>query len=118
MIAAILHARDMTKMFSSRRAERYGVAGRIESTVTTMTIQLSAELEAALKEQANAHGLSLDGYVREVLERNVMTAIPREVTVTPFRTGRGMFAKYGQAPSFEEMEANRTEMFRHFGEDF
>jgi hypothetical protein len=27
-----------------------------------------------------------------------------------------MFAKYGQAPSAEEIDANRAEMFRNFGE--
>jgi len=28
-----------------------------------------------------------------------------------------MFAKYGPAPSAEEIDANRADMFRHFGED-
>jgi hypothetical protein len=36
----------------------------------------------------------------------------------PFKTGRGMFAKYGQAPSAEEIDANRADMFRNFGEDY
>jgi hypothetical protein len=35
----------------------------------------------------------------------------------PFKTGCGMFAKYGQAPSAEEIDANRADMFRNFGED-
>ena len=29
-----------------------------------------------------------------------------------------MFAKYGHAPSTEEIDANRAEMFHRFGEDF
>jgi hypothetical protein len=29
-----------------------------------------------------------------------------------------MFAKYGQAPSAEEIEANRADMFRNFGESY
>jgi hypothetical protein len=29
-----------------------------------------------------------------------------------------LFAKYGQAPSAEEIDANRADMFRNFGEDF
>jgi hypothetical protein len=29
-----------------------------------------------------------------------------------------MFAKYGQAPSAEEIDANRADMFRNFGEDY
>jgi hypothetical protein len=36
----------------------------------------------------------------------------------PFITGYGMLAKYGQAPSAEEIDENRREMFRGFGEDF
>ena len=36
----------------------------------------------------------------------------------PFKTGRGMFAKYGQAPSAEEIDANRADMFQNFGEHF
>jgi hypothetical protein len=33
------------------------------------------------------------------------------------KTGRGVFAKYGQAPSGEEIDANRADMFGNFGED-
>ncbi len=36
-----------------------------------MMIELPEKLEAALKVQANAHGVSADGYVREVLERDL-----------------------------------------------
>lgn len=34
-----------------------------------------------------------------------------------FKTGRGMLAKYGPAPSTEEIDENRREMFRRFAED-
>jgi len=36
----------------------------------------------------------------------------------PFKSGRGMLAKYGPAPSAEEIDENRSDMFRGFGEDF
>jgi hypothetical protein len=36
----------------------------------------------------------------------------------PFETGRGMLAKYGPAPSADEIDANRADMFRGFAEDF
>jgi len=36
----------------------------------------------------------------------------------PFTSGYGMLAKYGPAPSAEEIDENRREMFRGFGEDF
>ncbi|MFZ0803953.1 MAG: hypothetical protein WBQ09_10890 [Terriglobales bacterium] len=83
-----------------------------------MTIELPDKLEAALKAQANAHGVSPSGYVCEVLERELAPSLGGQSSGVPFKTGRGMFAKYGQAPSAEEIDANRADMFRHFGEDF
>ena len=83
-----------------------------------MTIELPEELEAALKAQANAHGVSPAGYVREVLERDLASSLEAQSSGAPFKTGRGMFAKYGQAPSAEEIDANRADMFRNFGENF
>jgi len=82
-----------------------------------MMIELPKELEAALKAQANAHGVSADGYAREVLERDLASTLEVQSSGIPFKTGRGMFAKYGQAPSAEEIDANRADMFRKFGED-
>ena len=82
-----------------------------------MMIELPEKLAAALKAQANAHGVSVAGYVREVLERDLASSIEKQSSGAPFKTGRGMFAKYGQAPSAEEIDANRADMFRNFGED-
>jgi hypothetical protein len=36
----------------------------------------------------------------------------------PLKTGRGMLAKYGPAPSAEELDENRKDMFHGFGENF
>jgi plasmid stability protein len=83
-----------------------------------MMIELPEKLEAALKVQANAHGVSADGYVREVLERDLASSLEARSSDVPFKTGRGMFAKYGQAPSAEEIDANRADMFRNFGENY
>jgi hypothetical protein len=83
-----------------------------------MTIELPKELEAALESEASAHGISAAEYVREVLERNLAVRRAAENSATPFNTGRGTFAKYEPAPSAEEIDANRAEMFRKFGEDF
>ena len=83
-----------------------------------MMIELPEKLEAALKVQANAHGVSADGYVREVLERDLASSLEAQSSGAPFKTGRGMFAKYGQAPSAEEIDANRADMFRNFGENY
>jgi plasmid stability protein len=83
-----------------------------------MMIELPEKLETALKAQANAHGVSAAGYIREVLERDLASSLEAQSAGAPFKTGRGMFAKYGQAPSAEEIDANRAEMFRSFGEGF
>ena len=83
-----------------------------------MKIELPEKLEVALKVQANAHGISPAGYVCEVLERDLASSLEASSSGVPFKTGRGMFAKYGQAPSAEEIDANRTDMFQNFGKRF
>ena len=81
-----------------------------------MLIEVPQELEAALKSQANAHGVSPAGYVRVMLERDLAQSVQAQSQVAPFKTGRGILAKYGPAPSNEEIDANRADMFRNFGE--
>jgi len=83
-----------------------------------MIVELPEKLEAALKVQANAHGVSPEGYVCVVLQRDLAPALQAQSPGIPFKTGRGTFAKYGQAPSSEEIDANRADMFRNFGEAF
>jgi plasmid stability protein len=83
----------------------------------TLTIELPDKLEAALKVEANAHGVSPAGYVRDMLERQLASSIENQTSGPPFKTGCGVLAKYGSAPSAEEIDANRAEMFRHFAED-
>ena len=82
----------------------------------TITIELPDNLEAALKTQANAHGVSEAGYVRSILAGTLAEA--ESTSSAPFKTGRGSFAKYGAAPSAEEIAANRADMFQHFADDF
>ena len=82
-----------------------------------MTIVLPEELEIAVKVQANARGVSPDAYVREVLERNI-DKVQGPKAGTPFKSGLGMWAKYGISLSAEEIDENRAEMFKNFGEEF
>jgi hypothetical protein len=81
-----------------------------------MVIELPEKLEAALKFEANAQGMSADTYVREMLERKFAAAlaVPRR----PLKTGYGSLAMYGPAPSAEEIDENARDMFKNFGEDF
>jgi plasmid stability protein len=83
-----------------------------------MVIEIPDELEVALKVQANAHGVSPAGYVREALERELAPALAPRAAVVPFKTSFGILVKYGPAPTAEEIDENRKDMFRTFGEDF
>jgi len=82
----------------------------------TLTIDLPDELEAALLAKAQAQGVSAGRFARRVLENALTPQIANPSR--PLETGRGMLAKYGPAPSAEEIDANRAEMFRGFAEDF
>jgi hypothetical protein len=83
-----------------------------------MMIELPEELEPALKMQANAHGVSVEGYVRTVIERELRPSIPSPLQPKPFKTSYGVCANLGLGPSAEEIDENRAEMFRNFGEVF
>jgi len=80
-----------------------------------LTIDLSTDLEAALMAHARAEGVDAAGYARLLLERAL--GMEEESPGPPFKTRRGLLAKYGPAPSSEEIDANRADMFRGFGEN-
>lgn len=82
----------------------------------TLTIDLPDELEAALLAEAHAQGVSADRIARRVLEKVLTPQIASPSR--PFETGQGMLARYGPAPSAEEIDANRADMFRSFAEGF
>jgi hypothetical protein len=82
-----------------------------------MTIELPENLEAAIKLHANSLGVSPAGYIYELLRRDLATSLEPRVHSLPFKSGFGMLARYGQAPSAEEIDANRADMFRSFGAD-
>ncbi len=81
----------------------------------TLTIELSDDLEAALKAQAQAKGVSAAGYARRVLERALQNK--NSQSPKPKKSAYGILAQYGPGPPKEEIEENRREMFRGFGED-
>lgn len=76
-----------------------------------MTIELPETLEIALKVKALSLGTSTAMYVRDVLERELDAPLAAE-PVKPFKNSRGMLAKYGPAPTAEEIDENRREMLR------
>ena len=81
-----------------------------------MTIQLPAELEAALKAHASAQGVSVEVLIRQAVEQE-LSKISTTGTA-PFTTDRGIFARFGPAPSSEEIDRNRADIFANFGETF
>ena len=82
----------------------------------TLTIELPDSLQAALKEQAQAQGVSGAGYIRQMLELDLAASLPA-TALPPFETSFGSFAKYGPASTAEEIDANRADMFGRFGEE-
>ena len=75
-------------------------------------IELPGSQAAALKAKAAAHGLTLTAWFGKLAEES-----PADVPKKALTTGRGMLAKYGRAPSAEEIDENRKDMFRGFGEN-
>jgi len=79
----------------------------------TVSIEVSNEQLAALKAKAAAQGLTLQDWLHKLAEDPTTGH-----SAKPFKSGYGMLAKYGQAPSAEEIDENRREMFRGFAQDF
>lgn len=81
----------------------------------TLTIDISEDLEAALKAQAQARGITATGYARQVLEEALSRGTGQ--SLKPRKSAYGLLAEYGPGPSEEEIDQNRREMFRGFAED-
>ena len=76
-------------------------------------IEIPDNQAAALKAKAALQGLTLKSWLVKLAEESHPNA-PRK----PLKTGRGMLAKYGPAPSAEEIDENRKDMFSGFAQDF
>lgn len=77
-----------------------------------MHIEIPDHQATALKAIAAARGLTLNAWLGKLAEEATETPVRK-----PLKTGRGMFAKYGTAPSAEEIDENRHEMFQNFAQD-
>lgn len=76
-------------------------------------IEIPDKQVAALKAKAALQGLTLKAWLGKLAEESTSVTPPK-----PLKTGRGMLAKYGSAPSAEEIDENRRDMFRGFGGNF
>jgi len=81
----------------------------------TVTLPLEPKEEARLKAAAQAKGLSPDEFVRQALDK-ILDETPAPLA-KPKKSAYGLLAKYGPGPSEQEIDENRREMFRGFGED-
>ncbi len=74
-------------------------------------IEIPDDQAAALKERAAAQGLTLKAWLGKLAEESPTP------TRKALKTGRGMLARYGPAPSAEEIDENRRDMFSSFAQD-
>jgi len=83
-----------------------------------LTIELPDELGTALKALAQAKGVSANCYISRVLTNTLAPELGKgKNSGQPFKTGRGLLAQYGPAPSAEEIDSNRADMFSGFAQD-
>ena len=80
-----------------------------------ITIQLTAEIRERLKERAQLEGLSLEVFVRRVVEGSVLSDSEQGPKL-PLKSARGLLKKYGPAPSIEDINEVRAEMSKYIGE--
>ncbi len=81
----------------------------------TLTLPLEPQEEAKLVAAARGQVVfSLDALVREALGRIFSESAAEAPGKEPTRSLRGLLAKYGTAPSAEEIDQNRAEMFANF----
>jgi hypothetical protein len=80
----------------------------------TITLPLEPQKKAKLIAVAESKGLTADELVSQAIEKIIAEAPEATTHKEPTISLRGLLAKYGSAPSAEEIDQNRADMFRNF----
>jgi hypothetical protein len=83
----------------------------------TITLPLEPQKEAKLIAVAESKGMTADELVSQAIDRIIADAPEAAGHKEPTRSARGLLAKYGPAPSAEDIDRNRAEMFANFVRD-
>jgi hypothetical protein len=80
----------------------------------TITLPLEPQKEAKLIAVAEAKGMTAEELVSHAIDKIIAEAPEPTARNGPTLSLRGLLAKYGTAPSAEEIDQNRADMFRNF----
>jgi len=84
----------------------------------TLILPLTPAEEERLRAKARAEGTTPEQVVRQAIEP-ILASVPDELTSTkqPKKSLLGMLSKYGPAPTDQDIDENRKEMFANFGRE-
>ena len=80
----------------------------------SITLPLEPQKEARLIALAESKGMTADELVSQAIDKIIAEASEAAAPKEPTHSLRGLLAKYGPAPSAEEIDQNRAEMFVNF----
>ncbi len=80
----------------------------------TITLPLEPQKEAKLIAVAKSKGMTANELVSQAIDK-ILSDEPKATShKEPTISLRGLLAKYGTAPSADEIDQNRADMFRNF----
>ena len=80
----------------------------------TITLPLEPQKEAKLIAVAESKGMTANELLSQAIDKIIADAPEVTTHKEPMISLRGLLAKYGSAPSAEEIDQNRADMFRNF----
>jgi hypothetical protein len=80
----------------------------------TITLPLEPQKQAKLIAVAESKGMTADELVSQAIDKIIAEAPEGAAPKEPTLSLRGLLAKYGPAPSAEEIDQNRAEMLANF----